>query len=61
MDKKYKFFIAGRARNKDNILEELTTYIDCLNHYKDAIATNDEERLIQILDEGRKRKEEVDG
>lgn len=47
--------------NKDNILEELTTYIDCLNHYKDAIATNDEERLIQILDEGRKRKEEVDG
>lgn len=47
--------------NKENILEELTYYIDSLTQYKEAIEAEDEERLIQILDEGRKRKEEVDG
>jgi len=47
--------------NKDNILEELTSYIDALTEYKDAIENNDEDELIRILDEGRKRKEEVDG
>lgn len=47
--------------NKQNILSELTCYIECLNEYKAAIEADDEDRLIQILDEGRKRKEEVDG
>ena len=47
--------------NKENILEELTFYIDSLTEYKDAIEADDEEKLIQILDEGRRRKEEVDG
>ena len=47
--------------NKENILEELTFYIDSLTEYKNAIASDDEETLIRILDEGRKRKEEVDG
>ena len=47
--------------NKENILEELTFYIDSLTQYKNAIAAEDEEMLIHILDEGRKRKEEVDG
>ena len=47
--------------NKENILNELTTYIDALSAYKNAIEANDEAELIRILDEGRRRKEEVDG
>lgn len=47
--------------NKENILEELTFYINSLTEYKNAIEANDESALIRILDEGRKRKEEVDG
>ena len=47
--------------NKENILEELTFYINSLTEYKNAIESNDETALIKILDEGRKRKEEVDG
>jgi prephenate dehydrogenase len=47
--------------NKENILSELDFYINALTKYKDAIEANDEDALIRILDEGRKRKEEVDG
>ncbi len=47
--------------NKDNILFELDTYIDSLKAYKEAISNNDEHALIALLDEGRRRKEEVDG
>lgn len=47
--------------NKENILFELHTYIESLQAYKDALIHEDEERLIALLDEGRKRKEEVDG
>lgn len=47
--------------NKENILEELTFYINSLSAYKKAIENGDEKELIRILDEGRRRKEEVDG
>lgn len=47
--------------NRDNILEELNFYINSLNEYKIAIEAQDEEALVRILDEGRRRKEEVDG
>ncbi len=47
--------------NKEYILKELTFYIDSLNQYKDALVQEDEAQLIALLDEGRKRKEEVDG
>ena len=47
--------------NKENVLFELQTYITNLKAYQDAIANNDEETLIALLAEGRKRKEEVDG
>jgi len=47
--------------NKDNVLNELDYYIQSLQAYRDAIAFGDQERLIALLDEGRKRKEEVDG
>ena len=47
--------------NKDNILEELEFYISSLTAYRDAIQQDDLENLIALLDEGKKRKEEVDG
>ena len=47
--------------NKDNILNELNLYIDSLVKYRDAITSDNKELLIQILDEGRRCKEMVDG
>ncbi len=47
--------------NKDNVLFELDTYIDALTRYKEAIIRGDQDTLIALLDDGRKRKEEVDG
>lgn len=47
--------------NKENILDELNFYIASLTEYKEAIEAEDEAALIRILDEGRRRKEEVDG
>lgn len=47
--------------NKENILTELDCYIQSLQSYRDAIAIGDEVRLTALLDDGRKRKEEVDG
>ena len=47
--------------NKDNVLKELDILVNSLNQYKAAIENNDSETLIRLLDEGRRRKEEVDG
>ena len=47
--------------NKDNVLSELDIYIENLQKYRNAVALEDAEQLIALLDEGRKRKEEVDG
>ena len=47
--------------NRDNILTELDIYIESLQKYQSAIKNNDEEMLITLLDEGKRRKEEVDG
>jgi len=47
--------------NKENILSELNFYIHSLEAYRNAIEIDDMDSLIQLLDEGRKRKEEVDG
>ena len=47
--------------NKENILFELNYYIDSLKAYSDAIASEDMNALISLLDEGKKRKEQVDG
>lgn len=47
--------------NKDNVLKELDFYIHSLQQYKNAISDNDESALIALLEEGKRRKEEVDG
>jgi prephenate dehydrogenase len=47
--------------NKENVLEELDYFISSLQAYRTAIDNDDNEMLVNLLDEGRKRKEEVDG
>ena len=47
--------------NKQFVLSELNTYIDALRQYQAAMEADDTEELIRLLDEGRRRKEEVDG
>ena len=47
--------------NKNNVLFELDTYIESLTKYKDALQNNDRQQLIALLEEGKRRKEEVDG
>lgn len=47
--------------NQDNVLNELNTYIACLQQYRDAIEAGDEQMLIGLLEDGKLRKEEIDG
>ena len=47
--------------NRDNMLFELDTYIASLQAYRTALENQDTDALIALLDEGRRRKEEVDG
>ena len=47
--------------NRENMLFELNTYIENLNAYKKALQSQDIAALTALLEEGRKRKEEVDG
>ncbi len=47
--------------NKENILFELDYYIQSLQSYRDAIAADDLQTLTDLLEEGKRRKEEVDG
>ena len=47
--------------NRDNMLSELDSYIACLQAYRDALNNQDLQLLTDLLEEGRRRKEEVDG
>ncbi len=47
--------------NRRNMLEELDCLIGNLMQYRDAIEEGDREGLRQLLDEGRRRKEQIDG
>lgn len=47
--------------NRDNLLFELDQYINSLTQYRQALADGDEQRLYTLLEEGKRRKEEVDG
>ena len=47
--------------NKDFVLEELKFFIASLTAYRDALQDNDMDTLTALLEEGKKRKEEVDG
>ena len=47
--------------NRENLLFELDYFINSLQKYRDAIDREDVEMLISLLDEGKIRKEKVDG
>lgn len=47
--------------NKENVLFELNYYIESLKAYSDAIRAEDMDALVSLLEEGKKRKEQVDG
>ena len=47
--------------NKENVLYELSFYIDSLKAYQKAIEDNDLKTLVDLLEEGKLRKEQVDG
>lgn len=47
--------------NRENVLFELDTYLEHLSAYRQAIAAGDRCGLIALLEEGKRRKEEVDG
>lgn len=47
--------------NRDYMLDELNVLIDSLTAYRKAIADDDFPALRTLLDEGKRRKEEVDG
>ncbi len=47
--------------NRDKFIPELEMFINNLNEYKEALEAGDKERLISLLTEGKRRKEEVDG
>ncbi len=47
--------------NRDHTLFELQTYIAALEQYRAAIESNDYDALVTLLEEGKRRKEEVDG
>ena len=47
--------------NRDNLLFELDQYIESLTEYRQALQERDERRLYRLLDDGKRRKEEVDG
>lgn len=47
--------------NKDHVLEELNFYIHSLEQYRDALEKDARMTLTALLEEGKRRKEEVDG
>ena len=47
--------------NRENLLRELAFYIESLRAYEDAIRREDTDGLVTLLEEGKRRTEEVDG
>ena len=48
-------------QNRENVLFELDSYITSLQAYKTALENQDLDGLTALLEEGKRRKEEVDG
>lgn len=47
--------------NKDALVNELDIFINNISAYRDAIKNEDEKTLHDLLEEGKHRKEEIDG
>lgn len=49
------------SENREFLIREIDYLSDELKKYRDALADSDENRLMNLLREGRQRKEEIDG
>ena len=58
---RYTGHMKNSIKTKDNLLHELDMFMTHLGEYRDAMARDDLPALTRLLDEGRRRKEEVDG
>ena len=47
--------------NRDNLLKEIDWFMQSMEEYRYALETEDREELVRLLDEGRRKKAEVDG
>ena len=47
--------------NKDNLLTEINSIIESLSAYRDAMETDNTEKLTALLQDGKRIKEEIDG
>ena len=47
--------------NQENMLFELDNFMGSLQQYRDALAGGDRGKLAALLEEGKHRKEEIDG
>ena len=47
--------------NREHVLNELDVLIEQLTKYRNAISQEDMDTLIELLEEGKRRKEDVDG
>lgn len=47
--------------NKDNLINEIDVLINHLSEYRDALENDERERLVQLLNDGKRLKEEIDG
>ena len=47
--------------NKDNLVKEIDSLIKELTKYKDAMQKDDQQDLEKLLEEGSRRKAELDG
>lgn len=47
--------------NRDNLINELDYLVNSLSQYREALSDSDEDKLRDLLSEGKRRKIEVDG
>ena len=47
--------------NRDCLLKEIDSFLGSMQEYRDALEAGDRDELVRLLDEGRRKKAEVDG
>ena len=47
--------------NRDYLMKEIDSFLGSMREYRDALEAGDRDELVRLLDEGRRKKAEVDG
>ena len=47
--------------NRDYLMKEIDGFLGSMREYRDALEAEDRDELVRLLDEGRRKKAEVDG